>query len=586
MDQKQVLSAYLGAFVDELTKQGVYDVVISPGSRSTPLAILMAENEKLNTYLHVDERSAAFFALGMAKAKKKAVAILCTSGTAAANYYPAIIEAYHSRIPLLVLTADRPHELRDIGAPQAMDQLHLFGSFVKAFIDTALPEGTERMYHYIRSTAARGVNMSLNVPKGPVHINFPLREPLVPDISLDNLWDYGVLNRQQHVDITRGQKRLHEQQVKDYAELFTKHRNGIIVCGQQGEKNLSEAMVSLSQKTGYPILADPLSGARSGAHISENIVEYYDTFLRTKAVVEDVQPEIIIRFGDSPVSKAFSMYVQKYPNALQLIVDEGAQWRDPSLVSAEMVYCNEVLFCHDIAAALPECGEREWISKWIELNTLTKEQLVEIHTYEELFEGKAVPILQKVLPEHTTLFVGNSMPIRDIDTFFEVNQKSINIMANRGVNGIDGTISSALGASTDGNPLVLFLGDLSFYHDTNGLLMAKLYKLNATIVVMNNDGGGIFSYLPQYQEKKHFELLFGTPLGLDYEHVVKMYGGHFSRVDEWATFEQALQRGIREDGLHVIEMRTDREENLQLHRALWDKINDTLTTYIASRKQP
>jgi 2-succinyl-5-enolpyruvyl-6-hydroxy-3-cyclohexene-1-carboxylate synthase len=580
MEQKQVLSAYLGAFVDELTKQGVYDVVISPGSRSTPLALLMAENEKMNTYLHVDERSAAFFALGIAKAKKAAVAILCTSGTAAANYYPAIIEAYHSRVPLLVLTADRPHELRDVGAPQAMNQLNLFGTFVKGFIDAALPEGTERMYHYIRSTAARGVSMSLNAPEGPVHINFPLREPLIPDLSLSNLWEYGTLNRKQHVEVTRGKKQLSEQQVQRYAELFATYEKGIIVCGQQDDENLAEVMIELSQKTGYPILADPLSGLRSGAPINENILEFYDTFLRTEAVVSRMKPDIIIRFGAVPVSKASSLYIQKYSDALQIIVDEGAEWRDPSLVSTEMVHCKESLFCRDIAVALPECTKKEWIDKWIKLNTATKEQLVEVHTYEERFEGKVVPILQRILPERATLFVGNSMPIRDIDTFFEVDQKNIRIMANRGVNGIDGTISTALGASTDGNPFVLLVGDLSFYHDLNGLLMAKLYKLNATIVVMNNDGGGIFSYLPQYEEKKHFELLFGTPLGLDYEHVVKMYEGHFSRVHDWSTFEEELQKGISEDGLHVIEMITDREENLHMHRTLWDKTKAHLATYV------
>ncbi|GGE78099.1 2-succinyl-5-enolpyruvyl-6-hydroxy-3-cyclohexene-1-carboxylic-acid synthase [Priestia taiwanensis] len=585
MEQKQILSVYLGAFVDELTKQGVSDVIISPGSRSTPLALLMAENEKINTYLHVDERSAAFFALGMAKAKKKAVAILCTSGTAAANYYPAIIEAYHSRIPLLVLTADRPHELRDVGAPQAMNQLHLFGDFVKVFIETALPEGTERMCHYIRSTAARGVSTSLTVPAGPVHINFPLREPLVPDLTVTDLWDHGILKREQHVDVTRGQKRLSEAQIVDYVSLFTTYRKGLIVCGQQSDERLAEAMVLLSEKTGYPILADPLSGARSGGHKGDHIVECYDTFLRSEAVVESLQPDIIIRFGDSPVSKAFSLYVQKHANALQLIVDEGAQWRDPSLIGAEMVYCNEALFCHDVAEALPTCTDCKWLSTWTELNALTKEQFATIHTYEDLFEGKAIPILQKTLPEGATLFVGNSMPIRDMDTFFEVDQKGITIMANRGVNGIDGTISSALGAGTDGSPLVLFLGDLSFYHDLNGLLMAKLYKLNATIVVMNNDGGGIFSYLPQYAEKKHFEVLFGTPLGLDYEHTVRMYDGHFARVETWNEFESELQRGIHEDGLHVIEMKTDREKNLHMHRTLWNNINDMLTKHITSRER-
>jgi 2-succinyl-5-enolpyruvyl-6-hydroxy-3-cyclohexene-1-carboxylate synthase len=580
MNYTKALTYYLGAFVDELQRLNVRDVVISPGSRSTPLAILLAEHEQIQTYLHVDERSAAFFALGMAKAKQRPVAVLCTSGTAAANYMPAVSEAAHSRVPLLILTADRPHELRDVGAPQAMNQLHLFGSFVKSFIEMALPEASERMYQYVRTTAARAVSALLAPPMGPVHLNFPLREPLVPNLELPNLWEAGRLNRMQHVSLTVGKGAPDQQYTAELVGRLASKEKGIIVCGDHDDSHFAGAVTKLAVKLGYPILADPLSQLRSGGHVKEYVVDCYDTFLRNETIRQDWKPDVILRFGAMPVSKALTQYIAMQKDADIIVVDEAADWRDPTLMSSEMVYANEALFCEEICAAVAQREETSWLRSWMHVNNLTKQRLQTIDTYEDVFEGRVITELTALLPHSSTLFVGNSMPIRDTDTFFFTNDKQIKVMANRGVNGIDGIVSSALGASVASSPLVLVLGDLSFYHDLNGLLAAKLHKLNATIVVLNNDGGGIFSFLPQYAEKKHFEALFGTPLGLDYELVVKMYDGRFTRVRDWDEFRDEVKQSIQTDGLHVIEVRTDRERNLEMHRSLWNSISTELTSLL------
>lgn len=576
------LSYYLGAFVDELARLSICDVVISPGSRSTPLALLMAHHQQIQTYLQVDERSAAFFALGIAKAKKRPVILLCTSGTAAANYYPAICEAFHARVPLLILTADRPHELRGVGAPQAMNQLRLYGSFAKEFIEMALPEATEPMYAYARMTAGRAVAAAMQTPKGPVHLNFPIREPLIPNFSLEGLWEKG---RSEHGRAAyEGNSGATSEYVASLAERLSQVEKGLIICGDDSDKHLAEAVTSLAEKVGYPLLADPLSGIRSGRHKKETVIDCYDTFLRNDIVKETWKPDVIIRFGGMPVSKVLTQYIKKQKHALHIIVDESGKWRDAISMANEVVYANDVTFCEQLIEVLTKREENEWLHMWQHINEKTKEQLREVESYSAAFEGKVITDIVDILPEKAALFVSNSMPIRDTDTFFFTTDKEIEVMANRGVNGIDGIVSTAFGVSTVCDPLVLVVGDLAFYHDLNGLLAAKLQKLNVTIVVVNNDGGGIFSFLPQYNEKEHFEALFGTPLGLNYEHVVTMYGGTFTRASGWDEFRTAVETGTKSEGLHVVEICTNRDENLQLHRELWNRISMVVTNILQGEK--
>ncbi|PEK01873.1 2-succinyl-5-enolpyruvyl-6-hydroxy-3-cyclohexene-1-carboxylic-acid synthase [Bacillus wiedmannii] len=579
----EALSYYLGAFVDELTRLNVCDVVISPGSRSTPIALLMEQHEGMNTYLHVDERSAGFFALGIAKAKKRPVALLCTSGTAAANYYPAVCEAFHSRVPLIVLTADRPHELRDVGAPQAMNQFNLYGTFVKQFTEMALPEASEAMYHYARMTTQRTIASALLAPQGPVHLNFPVREPLIPDFSLESLWDKG---RGEYTGVVQqGNVMMPSEYVDSLVGRLSHMEKGLIICGDDSHSEIAAFAAELAEKTGYPILADPLSNIRSGHHDKTMVIDCYDTFLRNELLKETWKPEVMIRFGGMPVSKALTQFIKKQTKAIHIVVEESGQWRDPALVATEVVQASDIAFCSALIEKVPVMKKNDWFGMWQHINEKTKKTLREMETYETAFEGKVITDIVRVLPEGATLFASNSMPIRDTDSFFFTSDKNIQVMANRGVNGIDGIISTALGASIICDPLVLVIGDLSFYHDLNGLLAAKLHELNITIVVVNNDGGGIFSFLPQYEKKEHFESLFGTPIGLDYEHVVKMYGGSFSRVNGWEQFREEVQKGTTTEGLHVVEICTNRDENLTLHRKLWAKTQDVITASLQGQSK-
>jgi 2-succinyl-5-enolpyruvyl-6-hydroxy-3-cyclohexene-1-carboxylate synthase len=579
VNHQENLTAYVAAFVAELVKSGVSDAVISPGSRSTPMAMLMAEHPDLRIHMHMDERSAAFFALGIAKASRKPVAILCTSGTAAANYYPAIIEANISRVPLLVLTADRPHELRDVGAPQAIDQIHLYGKYVKWFVEMAPPENSQAMIQYARTVCGRAAAAALRAPAGPVHLNFPFREPLVPDLEKEDL--FALPDRTNgYVTIEPGTLTLSEDKYRALASELSRYQKGMIVCGQQDDADFAEAVNQLAQALNFPILADPLSQLRSGQHPKDRIVDSYDTFLRFEDCKKTLKPEVIVRFGAMPISKALTIFIKENADIPQYVVDSGAGWRDPALSTSNMIYCGESEFCRSIARFVPAKNDAAYFQKWLAVNGLTKSRLIKIQDCEELSEGKLFYQLAELIPEGATLFVGNSMPIRDLDTFFHVNEKSIRIMANRGANGIDGLVSTAMGAACVSSPLYLVLGDLSFYHDLNGLLAAKLYDINIKILLINNNGGGIFSFLPQASQPKNFELLFGTPVDLNFGHVVKMYGGHFDTVSNWDHFTSLFLQNRENDGLTVMEIPTARDRNVTEHRELWNHVSREISTLI------
>lgn len=576
MNHQEALTSYIAAFVAELVQTGITDVVVSPGSRSTPMAMVMAEHPDLNVHINVDERSAAFFALGMAKASGHPVALLCTSGTAAANYYPAVVEAYYSRVPLIVLTADRPHELRDVGAPQAIDQIHLYGKHAKWFVEMPIPEKSDEMERYVRSVCARAAATAQAAPAGPVHLNFPFREPLVPNLEKEDL--FTLKSREAgYVAIEQGVPTLHTTQIEKIGEQLKRHQNGIIVCGSLEEDGFADAVVALSNHLQFPIIADPLSQLRSGKHDGTNIIDTYDTFLRNEDAKKVLQPEVIIRFGAMPISKALTIFMKENQDAEQWIIDGGAGWRDPSLLSTSMIYCNEKSFCDAISSHVGVRPVSDYLNKWREVNAFTKENLMKIRETSELSEGRLFHLLSDMLPEGATLFVGNSMPIRDVDSFFHFNEKSIKIMANRGANGIDGTISTALGASTVLQPLYLVVGDLTFFHDLNGLMAAKLYNLNIKIIVINNNGGGIFSFLPQSNHPKNFEKLFGTPLDLKFEHAIHMYNGTYDLITDWNHFTSSFMQNLENDGLSVMEITTNRDTNLKEHRDLWNFVSQEIS---------
>lgn len=576
MNHQEALTSYIAAFVAELVKNGVEDVVVSPGSRSTPMAMVMAEHPELRVHIHVDERSAAFFALGIAKVSQKPAALLCTSGTAAANYYPAIVEALYSRVPLIVLTADRPHELRDVGAPQAINQIHLYGKNVKWFVEMAPPENTVEMLRYARTVSARAAAMAKRSPAGPVHLNFPFREPLVPQLDRQDLFELSE-RKDGFVNVHPGQLVLQEEDCSQIAESLSEANKGIIVCGPMVNADFPEAVIQLAKRLNFPIVADPLSQLRSGLHDGSLVIDTYDSFLKNDDAKRALRPDVIIRFGAMPVSKPLTIFMKENSDARQIIVDGGAGWRDPSMLSTEMVHCDEVQFCKSVIPYLKSSENNQYASLWKEINDLTKSKLAEINEVDELSEGKLFYQLSELLPEGSTLFVGNSMPIRDLDTFFHFNQKGIRVMANRGANGIDGTVSTALGAAALSPPLYLVLGDLTFFHDLNGLIASKQYGIDINILLINNNGGGIFSFLPQAGHPKNFEKLFGTPLDLDFSHAIKMYGGQYDLISDWGHFISVFKRNKETTGLKVMEITTNRDKNVAEHRELWDSVSQEIS---------
>jgi len=567
------LTRYVANFIDELATSGVTDVVISPGSRSTPLAMTVLEHPKLKEWIIIDERSAAFFAMGIAKQTNRPVALICTSGTAAANYYPAVVEAYYSRVPLIVLSADRPHELRDVGAPQAIDQNRLYGNYPKWFHEMALPDNIPNMLKYTRSCASKAVSTSQMEPSGAVHLNFPFREPLVPDFTLNNLWE--PQKESLHHPVSSGEKRLSENMFKQLFEKFKTKKRGVLVCGPQTDRNFAEAITQLSEAWKLPILADPLSQIRSGEHNKNNIIEGYDAFLRNKSIRDDLKPDFIIRFGAMPVSKAYLFYVQENEQASQFVIENDDEYREPSGVDSEFIFADSFLFCEDAVALQPNLSqiEQDWLTKWQKMNQITKSHL-SIPGTGVITEGEAVNDLFEIIPEESHLYVGNSMAIRDVDTFFTTTSKKINLLANRGANGIDGVVSSALGAaaSTDKH-VTLLIGDLSFFHDLNGLLAAKQYKINLTILLINNNGGGIFSFLPQAKSGKHFEALFGTPIDIEFKKTIEMYEGTYCLAKNKNSFKKHLENAYNSEGMTVIEVRTNRAENSDWHIELWNNIH-------------
>lgn len=576
MKKTDALTRYISAFIQELVHHGVTDIVVSPGSRSTPIAMVMAEHPKLKLHVQVDERSAAFFALGIAKATNRPAVVLCTSGTAAANYFPAIAEAKISRVPLIILTADRPHELRDVGAPQAIDQIHLYGDHVKWFMEMALPEDTKEMIRYVRTIAARSVANSLSLPMGAVHLNFPLREPLIPNVMAEDLFE--MEERENHfVEVELGKNTLTINQYKKIADKMNKAKKGLIVVGQMDQEGFSEAVTKLADYLQFPILADPLSQLRSGTHDTSLIVDTYDAILKSSEVAEYLQADCIIRFGAMPVSKPYMLFSKAAIATEQIVVDGASGWREPNMTATHMVFCDETLFCEEIIHFVEKKEENAYTKNWITFNQLAKEQMRSVLDWSHLNESKLFAKLVDIVVDNSVLFISNSMPIRDLDSFFTTNKKNIKVMANRGANGIDGVTSTALGVAISLNqPLTYVVGDLTFFHDLNGLLTAKKYGIPINIILINNNGGGIFSFLPQAKHKRNFELLFSTPMNLDFEHVVKMYEGNYELITSWEHLEESFNKQATPNQLNVFEVRTDRELNEKEHREVWEQTSHLL----------
>lgn len=594
MTPGHILHRFVGAFVDELVRSGVSRVCLCPGSRSTPLALLLRRHPAMTTWVHLDERSAAFFALGMAKAGREPVVLVATSGTAAVNFAPAIVEAYYARVPLLVLTADRPPELRGVGALQTIDQVRLYGSQVKWFVDMPLPEATEEAVGYARTIACRAVAITRADAPGPVHLNFPFREPLIPadpEPSPDR--DERMKSaRRPAVSVTQAPRRPDPADLAALAVELHVVRRGLIICGPQDDLHFPAAVVQLAAELDMPLLADPLSQVRCGSHHDSCVIDSYDAFLRDERLVRDLAPKIILRFGVTPISKPLLLYLQRYAACRQVLIEEGDGWHDPAASASEVVYAQPRAWCEALLVALrsmPDPSRQvSWRACWQEVGRQTRAILNKsLRQSTDFCEPRVFTELATLLPESATVFVGNSMPVRDLDTFFAGDRRSVRFLANRGASGIDGVVSTALGASVvSAEPLVLVIGDLSFYHDLNGLFAAKRHGLQATIILLHNDGGGIFSFLPQAEDQEHFEELFSTPHGLDFRAAADLYGLAYQRPACWEEFRSAIQLALHASGVTLIEVRTQRRANVELHRRLWEEVSRNMSGCLVDEGTP
>jgi 2-succinyl-5-enolpyruvyl-6-hydroxy-3-cyclohexene-1-carboxylate synthase len=545
----------LRAFCDELARCGLEHACTSPGSRNTPLLLSLAREPRIRCWSHIDERCAAFFALGAAKATNRPVALTCTSGTAAANYAPAVVEAWHARVPLIVLTADRPPELRDVGAGQAIDQLKLYGDAVKWFVEVGVDAATPDTLRWIRQLACRAYWTALQGRAGPVHLNFPLREPLILDTPLPEDPVPGRLGGDPWVRRTPAATRT------SMSVSGPPPTRGIIVAGRSEDARIGAAAAEAAQRLGWPLLADPLSGARHGP----TAIATYDLLLRDPAFAQRVRPEFVVRVGDLPTSKPLRAWLASLHDTEQLLLDPDHAWQDPAATATEIDERHPTVTL-SVLGVDPGPRDAGWLAQWTDADLAVGQAVTQALDGEALSEPLTARLLGEQLPTEATLVIASSMPIRDVELYFPAAEPLPRVLSNRGANGIDGTVSTAYGvaAAAAGGRVILLIGDVALAHDIGGLLAARRLGLDLTIVVINNDGGGIFHFLPVSAEADAFEEHVATPHGLDFATAAALYGLEHTPVHTAAQLAEAITR----PGL--VEVRTDRAENLALHQRLAD----------------
>jgi 2-succinyl-5-enolpyruvyl-6-hydroxy-3-cyclohexene-1-carboxylate synthase len=569
---RDATSAFAQTLVDEWVRNGVTDACLAPGSRSAPLALALAGEDRIRLHVHLDERSASFFALGIAKSSGRPAVVLCTSGTAAANFHPAVLEAHHARVPLVVCTADRPPELRDTGAGQTVDQLKLYGDAVRWFCDAGVPDDRPGVGGEWRALAARAVADALGPPAGPVHLNLPFREPLVPSgaplvdapgRSHDRPWTARAPG-------TRGPS---VGMLDALVELIGSTRRGLVVAGW-GAAVQAETLVQFANVTGWPVLADPVSNLRVPGTIST-----YDPLLRGAGFAASHRPDVVLRVGGPLTNKISMQWLDS--DIGQVLVDPDGAWLDPHhAASGRMLTDAEPLLAALTSALTGAALENEWRQAWYDADASARAAIDDlIDGWDEPFEGRIARDVIASVPDGGSLILASSMPVRDAESF-AAPRHGLGVYANRGVNGIDGFVSTVLGvAAGSGGPTVGLLGDLCFLHDSNGLLGARDRGLDATFVVVDNDGGGIFSFLPQADLPQHFETLFGTPHGIDLAALARVHGIPLTEAAEAAGVAPAVEESAAAGGVRVVLVRTDRATNVTRHREVWAAVADSVGSY-------
>jgi 2-succinyl-5-enolpyruvyl-6-hydroxy-3-cyclohexene-1-carboxylate synthase len=592
----------LRAFVDELARCGMRAACTSPGSRCAPLVLTLARERRLACYSHVDERCAGFFALGLAKASGLPVAVACTSGTAAAELLPAAIEAHEARVPLLLLTADRPPELRDNGAGQAIDQLKLYGGAAKWFFEVGTHDASEERLRWMRTLACRAYWTTLEGRPGVVHLNFPLREPLV---SYEPLPADGTGRPEHRPYVRRPPVTVPDAgvDIEDDSwlrELVSRSRRGVVVAGRyERDGSLGPAAAAFCAAAGWPLLADPLSGARRG----DAAVAHYDALLRDEAFSASHRPDLVLRVGDLPVSKPLRTWLAGLEDVRQVALDPESAWQDPASVLSDSLVLEPTAALSGLIAPPASVDEAEdaiatdprptplliradpdWLASWRSADERAAEAILGLlDGGGDLSEPAVAAELGVLLPEEATLLVASSMPVRDVETFWPARPDPPRVLCNRGANGIDGTVSSAFGVAAHGRgPVVLLIGDVALAYDLGGLLAAKRSDLKLTIVLLDNAGGGIFDFLPVARAPMAladdiYTNHIATPTGLDFAKAAALYGLAHERVETIPALRAALERALSpEAGSSIVEVQPDRSANVELHSRVWSAVSSNI----------
>lgn len=604
MDTAALNLAWAGALLDELVRAGLRHACLSPGSRSSPLALALAARAELGVSVHIDERSAAFFALGHGRATGRPALFVCTSGTAGANAYPAVIEARMGGVPLLVATADRPPELRDTGASQTIDQHGLFGAYPRWSADLPAPAPGATMERYARGVAARAYAEAAGPPAGPVHLNLPFREPLVPapippppaEIPPPSASGRGDGGRADGTPWTRRAplRRLADPGLLDrLAARIAAEPRGLILAGAvdagPDARAYADAVALLAARSGYPILAEPQGGLRFGPHDRSRVVAGYEAFLRLPDWCAARAPGLVLRLGASFTWRPVLAFLDRQTEAFQAVIDPAGAWDDPGRLAALHLPAEPAATCLALAERLGDResraaaeGEPGWAAAWREAGAAVagaRDALLAELGAEGRFEHSlwVYPTLLDALPENALLVLANSMAVRDLDSFSEPMPKTLRVLANRGAAGIDGTLSTALGAAQGAErPAVLVTGDLAFLHDLNGLGLRGVAGPDLRILVLNDDGGGIFAHLPiAEQDPAVFERFFRTPTGADLAAACRTYGVPHRRLGHPEALRQALAEPG--SGPRVIEIAIDADANTAAHRRFWARVAERLS---------
>ena len=585
IDFRNINTVWASVLVETLAQLGLKTAILCPGSRSTPLTIAFAQHYSIETIPILDERSAAFFALGIAKKSGLPTVLVCTSGTAGANFYPAIIEAKESRVPLLILTADRPPELRDCHAGQTIDQVRLYNNYPNFQTELSIPSLDLGLLGYLRQTLIYAWERSQFPISGVVHLNIPFRDPLHPVFQPETEALKAIFPDNFFAKINLSKTQIFSNiDISNYLKLWYNYSQGIIVAGVAQPENpevYCQAIAHLSQHLNYPVLAEGLSPVRNYYNLNPYLISTYDLILRNSTLAEKLAPEVVIQVGDLPTSKTLRNWLeQQQPDCFIL---------DPSYQNLDGLHGKTTHLRISIEQLSKQIDPAKYPKQihldqsnlyanyWYELETQSRNNIdKKLNLTQSLIEPKAAWLLSQILPKNTPIFISNSMPVRDVEFFWCPNNLNIQPFFNRGANGIDGTLSTALGIAHHQQSSILLTGDLALLHDTNGFLIRNKFIGHLTIILINNNGGGIFEMLPISQFDPPFEEYFTTPQNINFAQLAVTYNIEYEQIQSWEQLQQKLNP-LPQTGIRILEIPTNRKTDTQWRQKYLKQLAEGLT---------